>query len=484
MYPFRIKPLVKIIGLMLVFEGLFMLTCVPFSIYYGSTDLVPILISAGITTGTGGLMWFVRRKYDEHEIGKREGYLIVSLTWVIISFFGALPFYISGAIPSFTDAYFETMSGFSTTGASILRDIEIVPKGLLFWRSMTHWIGGMGIIVLSIAILPFLGFGGMSLFWAEVPGPEKEKLHPRIAVTARRLWGIYAMLTLAMVIMLMLGGMNLFESLCHAFGALSSGGFSPKNTSLAGYSPYVQYVAALFMFLAGTNFTLHYLMLRGRFKKAISGIELRTYILVLIIPSILIAIALILERNYGVEQAWRAALFNVVSIVTCTGFANEDYMLWPNYAWFLIFLLMFVGGMAGSTSGGIKIVRHVILFKNVSMILKKLRHKSAVIPIRLDNKPISPLIIHNVLAIFFLYMITFGIGSFLLTVTGLDIISSMGSVVTCMGGIGPGLATTGPVANYAHLHDFAKWVLSFMMLLGRLELFTLLIIFHPAFWKR
>ncbi|MHC1777183.1 MAG: TrkH family potassium uptake protein [Lentimicrobium sp.] len=484
MYPFKIRPIIKIIGILLMIESLFMLSCLPFSIYYGSLDLEPILISAAITFGFGGVMWLTRRKYDQRDLGKREGYLIVSMTWIIISLFGALPYYISGAIPSFTDAYFETMSGFSTTGASILRDIEIVPKGLLFWRSMTHWIGGMGIIVLSIAILPFLGFGGMSLFWAEVPGPEKEKLHPRIAVTARRLWGIYAALTLAMVIMQLLGGMNLFESLCHAFGALSSGGFSPKNTSLAGYSPYIQYVAILFMFLAGTNFTLHYLLIRGEVRKSLSGQEFKSYLLVLLIPSVIIALALFFERGCGIEQAWRGALFNVVSIVTCTGFANEDYMLWPHFAWFIIFLLMFSGGMAGSTSGGIKIVRHLLLFKNLGMVLKKLLHKSAVIPVRLDNKTVNPLIIHNVLAIFFLYIITFAIGSLLLTVTGLDVISSMGSVVSCMGGIGPGLATTGPVANYAHLHDFAKWVLSFMMLLGRLELFTLFIIFHPAFWKR
>lgn len=275
MYQFKFRPIFKIIGILLVIEGVFMLSCIPFSVYFGSADLLPILESAAITIAAGGSLWFVRRKYDEHDIGKREGYLIVSLTWVIISLFGALPFYISGAIPSFTDAYFETMSGFSTTGASILKDIEAVPKGLLFWRSMTHWIGGMGIIVLSIAILPFLGFGGMSLFWAEVPGPEKEKLHPRIAETARRLWGIYVLLTVAMVILLLLGGMNLFESLCHAFGAISSGGFSPKNTSLAGYSPYIQYVAIFFMFLAGTNFTLHYLLLHGKVKKALGGRSLK-----------------------------------------------------------------------------------------------------------------------------------------------------------------------------------------------------------------
>ncbi len=484
MYPFKFNPIIKVIGILLVIESLFMLTCIPFSIYYGGADLVPIMISAGITLLAGMVLRAAGNKYDPQDIGRREGFLVVSLTWIVISFFGALPFYISGAIPSFTDAYFETMSGFSTTGASILRDIEIVPKGLLFWRSMTHWIGGMGIIVLSIAILPFLGFGGMSLFFAEVPGPEKEKLHPRIAATARSLWGIYALFTAIMIILLLLGGMNLFEAMCHAFGALSSGGFSPKNTSLANYSPYVQYVAIIFMFLAGTNFALHYLMLKGRIRKALSGMEFRAYLLIILIPALVITISLFFERGYRLEHAFRGALFNVVSIVTCTGFANEDYMLWPRYAWFLIFLLMFAGGMAGSTSGGIKTVRHVLLFKNVSIALKRLRHKSAVIPVRLDNKPVSAEIIHNVLAIFFLYILTFGIGSLILTATGLDTISSVGAVASCLGGIGPGLETTGPVANYAHLHFIAKWTLSFVMLLGRLELFTLFIIFHPAFWKR
>mgnify|MGYP001199902370 FL=1 len=484
MYRFHYRALIKITGMLLVIEGLFMLTSIPFSLWYGGTDLKPLLISAGITILTGSVMWFTRRNYDQRDIGRREGYLIVSITWIVISVFGALPFYISGAIPSFTDACFETMSGFSTTGASILRDIEVIPKGLLFWRSMTHWIGGMGIIVLSIAILPFLGYGGMSLFWAEVPGPEKDKLHPRIAETARRLWGIYILLTFAMVLLELAGGMNLFDSLCHAFGALSSGGFSPKNTSLAGYSPYLQYVAILFMFLAGTNFTLHYLLLNGKAKKALGSQELHAYLLILFIPSVIIAMILFYTRDYGIEQAWRGALFNVVSIITCTGFANEDFMLWPSYAWFIIFLLMFSGGMAGSTSGGIKVVRHVLLFRNFSNVIQRQVHKSAVIPVRLDKKPVNPKILHNVLAIFFLYIITFGIGSLLLTATGLDVISSMGSVVSCMGGIGPGLATTGPVANYAHLTDFAKWVLNFMMLLGRLELFSLFIVLHPAFWKQ
>ncbi|HLO91831.1 MAG TPA: TrkH family potassium uptake protein [Lentimicrobium sp.] len=483
MYPFKVKPLVKIVGLLLMIEALFMLTALPFSFYYERTDAMPIIYSAAITAAVGLILWFSRRNYEEREIGMREGYLIVLTVWIIISVFGALPYYISGAIPHYTDAFFETMSGFSTTGASILRDIEIIPKGLLFWRAMTHWLGGMGIIVLTIAILPFLGFGGMSLFFAEVPGIEKEKLSPRIKNTARSLWGIYAGLTFAMVIMLMLGGMNFFESICHAFAALATGGFSPKNTSLAGYSPYIQYVSILFMFLAGTNFTLHYLAINGKIKKAISGVEYRTYVLIILISSILITIGLIAQRHYGIEEAWRSALFNVVSIISCTGFANEDYMLWPVYAWFILFMLMFIGGMAGSTSGSIKVIRWVVLLKNLRVSLRHLVHPSGVFRVRVDGRALNSMNMHNVLAIFYLYLLTFFIGTLILTITGLDLISSMGSVATCMGGIGPGLNTTGPVANYAHLTDVAKWTLSFLMLLGRLELFSVFVTWSRAFWK-
>lgn len=484
MYNFRFKPVIKVIGILLMIEGIFMATSLPFSYWFGGVDSKIILISSLITFFTGLVLWFVIRKYNQHDIGRREGYLIVSIIWVIMSVFGALPFYLGGYIPSFTDAYFETISGFTTTGASILTDIESLPKGILYWRSLTHWIGGMGIIVLSIAILPFLGLGGQQMFWAEVPGPEKEKLHPRVSVTARRLWGIYGILTLAMVILLMFGKMSFYESVCHAFGALSSGGFSPKNTSIAGYSAYIQYVVTFFMFLAGTNFTLFYIFTKGDYKKAFSGAEFRAYVLVLLVPALILGGILVLKSGYQAEPAFRSAIFQVTSIVTCTGYATDDYMLWPGYAWFIIFLLMFSGGMAGSTSGGIKVIRHVLLFKNVNMVFKKLRHPMAMIPLRIDGKPVSDRIIHNTLAIFVLYLITFAAGTLILTATGLAIPDSMGSVVTCMGGIGPGLGSTGPVGNYAHLTDLGKWILSFLMLLGRLELFSLFILLHIAFWRK
>lgn len=484
MYPLKLKPVVKVIGILLMIEGLFMTTAIPFSIYYGGTDLKPIGISILITFAAGLILWLLIRRYDQRDIGKREGYLIVCITWVIMSAFGALPYILSGYISNFTNAYFETISGFTTTGASILTDIEALPKGLLYWRSLTHWIGGMGIIVFSIAILPFLGIGGQQMFWAEVPGLEKEKLHPRISVTARKLWSIYIFFTFLMVALLMAGRMSFYDSLCHAFGALSSGGFSPKNTSIAGYSPYLQYIVVIFMFLAGTNFTLFYIASKGNFRKAFSGVEFRTYSLLILIASLVITGILILKGGYGGEQAFRSSLFEVTSTITCTGYANDDYMLWPGYAWFIMFLLMFAGGMAGSTAGGIKIIRHVLLFKNVALVFNRLRHPFAVLSARVDGKPLGDRALHNVLAIFFLYIVTFVIGSLVLTATGLNIPTSMGSVATCMGGIGPGLESTGPVGNYGHVSDTAKWTLSFLMLLGRLELFSLYVLFIPSFWRK
>lgn len=480
----KFKPVVKIIGVLLMIEGLFMCSAIPFSLYYGGKDFMPIIISVLITFFTGLSLWFIIRKYRQQDIGRREGYLIVSIIWVIMSVFGALPFYLSGYIPHFTDAYFETISGFTTTGASILTDIEALPKGLLFWRSLTHWIGGMGIIVLSIAILPFLGFGGQQMFWAEVPGPDKEKLTPRISVTARRLWGIYLIMTIALIVLLMFGKMPFYDAVCHAFGAVSSGGFSPKNTSIALYSPYIQYVIVLFMFLAGTNYTLFYIAMKGNFKKAFAGIEFKTYLGIILIPTLIIAAALFVKNSYSIEAAFRSSLFQVTSIVSCTGYATDDYMLWPGFAWFIIFLLMFSGGMAGSTAGGIKVIRHVLLFKNVSVVFKKTWHLNAIIPLRIDGKAVKELVMQNVFALFVLYIITFGFGSLMLTATGLETHAAMGSVATCMAGIGPGLGSTGPVGNFAHLTDFAKWVLSFLMLLGRLELFSLFILLRPAFWKQ
>ena len=474
----------KVLGFLLIIEGVMMFTGIPFSIYYCGFECLSLLYSGLITIAAGGLMYLLNRKRNDSQLGKREGYLIVSLAWVIISVFGTLPFLISGSISNFTDAFFETMSGFTTTGATILNDIEAQPKGILFWRSMTHWIGGMGIIVLSLAILPILGIGGMQLFVAEVPGPTKDKLHPRIKETAKRLWGIYVLLTFVQTILMMFGGMNLFDALCHAFATMATGGFSTQNASVANYSPYIQYVIIIFMILAGTNFALHYFSLSGKIKKVFRDEEYRVYLLTILLSTIVIALGLIFMTDRAVEKSFRDALFQVVSIITTTGFVTDDYLLWPVSLWMIIFLLMFVGGSAGSTGGGVKVVRQLLLFKNTRLELKRIIHPHAFLPVRLNGRVISEEIISKVMAFFLIYMMIFGLGVLVMSLTGLNYESSIGSVIASLGNIGPGIGAVGPVLNYAEITVFGKWFLSFLMLLGRLELFTILILLSPTFWKK
>lgn len=486
----------RIIGILLIIEGLFMLTALPFSWYYGGNDIFdlvffdgkhdfwPILVAAGFTSIVGTLIYFFTANARKESIGKREGYVIVAVTWVIISLFGALPWVLTGAIPNFTDAFFETISGFTTTGATILTDIEAMPKGLLFWRATTHWIGGMGIIVLSLAILPFLGIGGMQLYIAEVPGPTPDKLHPRITQTAKRLWGIYFLFTFVQTVLLMLGGLDLFDGLTHAFATMATGGFSTKNDSIAGFSPYIQYVITAFMFLAGVNFTLHYMALHGRLRDVVRNEEFRYYFYTIAFVTLIITIALFVTRTSGVELSFRQAIFTVISIITTTGFVTADYLLWPGVLWFLIFLIMFVGGSAGSTGGGVKVVRQLLLLKNSMLELKRLLHPQAIIPVRMNGKPVSQDIIFRVLAFFLIYMIIFAFGTFVMAMFGLDFETSVGASAATLGNIGPGIGLVGPVGNYTVIPDAGKWFLSFLMLLGRLEFFTVLILFSPAFWTR
>jgi trk system potassium uptake protein TrkH len=492
----NLNAILKVTGLLLVIEGLFMLSCLGFSAWYAPVslctlvffnsahDFLPLLVSGTGICLIGMVLWLLNRGLDQNSIGKREGYIIVSLAWVIISLFGAIPFVLSGVTTNYTDAFFETMSGFTTTGATIFTDIESLPKGILFWRSMTHWIGGMGIIVLSLAILPILGIGGMQLFVAEVPGIAPDKIHPRITQTAKRLWFIYVLFTLVQTGLLMIGGLNLFDSLCHAFGTMATGGFSTKNDSVAGFSPYLQYVIVVFMFLAGVNFSLHYFALKGKFQKIFSNEELRLYSLILIVSTLVIAIAFISIQGTPVEKAFRDALFQVVSITTTTGYVSSNYLLWPFFTWFLLFLLMFTGGCAGSTGGGIKIVRITLLFKNSLLELKRIIHPQAMLPVRLNGKSIPQEIIFNVLAFFLIYIIVFAFGSLLISFMGLEFESAIGAVAASLGNIGPGLGMVGPVLNYSLIPDAGKWLLAFLMLLGRLELFTVLILFSSSFWKK
>ncbi len=482
MLNFRIVLL--IMGLLLVVEGAFMLLTAGVATIYGEYDLPYLLWSSLICSAVGVVLWLTNNKTSKN-IGKREGYVIVAMVWLVFSFFGLLPFWLSNAIPSFTDAFFETMSGFTTTGSSILVDIEALPHGLLFWRSIIQWLGGMGIIVLSLAILPVLGVGGMQLFIAEVPGPVPDKLHPRIADTAKRLWVIYVVYTLIETILLWMGEMSLFDAICHSFTTMATGGYSTKQASVAFYeSAYIHYVIIIFMFIAGANFTLSYSGFHGNFKRIFKDEEFRYYFGFVVLISLLVAAVLYISGDADtVEQSIRDSLFQVVSLVTTTGYATADYLVWVPTLSIIMFMLMFVGGSAGSTGGGVKVVRIVILLKNAYFELKRLIHPNAVIPVRFNSKAVSPGIVTNVLAFIVIYMLIVGISMIVTSIMGYDLDTAVGAVATCIGNIGPGLGEVGPAANFAHIPDFGKWFLSFLMLMGRLEIFTVVLLFSPYFWK-
>lgn len=475
-----------------------MFIAVPFSLYHQEEAYSGILISGVITICIGLLLYFFNKPKNTN-IQKKEGYLIVTLGWLTLSLTGMLPYLFSGAIPSLTNAFFETLSGYSTTGSSILTDIESMPKGILFWRSATHWIGGMGIIVLTIAILPLLGIGGMQLFMAEAPGPSADKLHPRITDTAKRLWLIYVTLTFAEFFLLRVAGMSWFDAINHAMATVSTGGFSTKNASLAHWNhlPLVQYIVITFMLIAGTNFVLTYFALKGKIKKVMKSEEFRYYIFGILGVTAIVATIILFFRDDSlvttvahpevlgkVESAIRHALFQVVSVVTTTGFVTADFTMWSFFATGIFFALFFVGGSAGSTSGGIKVVRHIVMLKNSFLEFKKSLHPNAIIPVRYDGKAVGQNIVFNILSFFVIYMLIFVIASVILTFLGLDFVSAIGATASSLGNIGPAIGSVSPVNNFAHLSGAAKWFCSFLMLIGRLELFTVLILFTPFFWRK
>ena len=441
-------------------------------------------LQASLITFAIGSLSYLFSKGVAKDLGKREGYIIVSLVWVVFSIFGCLPYLFSGAIPSVTNAFFETMSGFTTTGSSILNNIEDLPHGILFWRSLTQWMGGMGIIVMFLAILPTLGIGGRELFVAEVPGPTPDKLTPRIKETARNLWGLYIIFTLVETVLLFAGGMSFFDAINHSLTTMATGGYSTKQASVGFFtSPYIQYVIILFMFIAGTNFTLSYAMVTGRMTKMFKDEEFRFYTLVVLLFTVVIAVGTYIAGGIGGEQAFRDSLFTVVSIITTTGYATADYLLWGPFLGMLIFVLFFVGGSAGSTGGGVKVVRILLLFKNSFYELKRLVHPNAVIPVRYNKHVVDQKTVTNIMAFFIFYIIIFMISSVLMSLWSPDIYSAFSAVATTLGNIGPGFGEVGPMENFYHLPALAKWFLSFLMMLGRLELFTVLILFSPAFWK-
>ncbi|MFO7924769.1 MAG: potassium transporter TrkG [Bacteroidales bacterium] len=478
------KRIANILGLLVIIEGFFILLCLPVAFFYDDGDFSAFLITAGIVFTTGIIIWYFTRD-SNGSVGKREGFIIVSLVWVVFSLFGCLPFWISGSIPSFSDSFFETISGFTTTGASVIDDIEAMPHGLLFWRSLTQWMGGMGIIVLSLAILPVLGIGGMQLFIAEVPGPTKEKLHPRVKQTAQRLWGIYIVFTVLEILLLLAGGMNLFDSVCHSFTTMATGGYSTKQASIGHFdSAYIHYVITIFMMIAGTNFILSYFAIHLQFNKIWKNEEFRFYLGFILVFSLIISVGLLLTGDNTAEESFRLALFQVVSIMTTTGFVTADYLLWMPLLSVMIFVLMFFGGSAGSTGGGVKIIRVLLIMKNTYLEIKRLIYPNAVIPVKLNHRPVSLHIISNVMAFVFIYILIIVTSVVVISSFGYDMETSFGAAAATLGNIGPGTGMVGPVENYAHFTDFGKWFLSFLMLLGRLELFTILALFAPSFWKK
>lgn len=472
-------------GILLLLNGAFMALCLPFAIQYKGGDWFAIALSSAITLAVGLTLRLLTKNREHKELKKRDGYIIVSGGWIVLSLFGTLPYLLSGAIPNFTDAFFETMSGFTTTGASILADIEVVPKGILFWRSLTQWIGGMGIIVLAVAILPLLGIGGMQLFVAEAPGIAPDKLQPRISETAKRLWYLYVGLTIAEMGLLMAGGVNFYDSINHSLTTMATGGFSTKNASAAHYdSPYIQYVFIVFMFLAGTSFTLTYFALKRNFKKVLRNEEFKVYVSFIAIITVVATITILVVTDNGMEKSFRDALFQVVSLITTTGFVSADYTAWAPFLTVLFFILLFVGGSAGSTAGGVKIVRHVVLFKNSFLELKRQLHPSAVMPVRINGKAIERNIVFQVLAFIMIYISIFLLGTVLLSAMNVDFDTAFGAVATTLGNVGPGIGKVGPMDNFAAMPVAGKWLLSFLMLLGRLELFTVLMLLSPHFWKK
>tara|TARA_Y100000385_G_scaffold109516_2_gene113736 strand:+ start:3236 stop:4663 length:1428 start_codon:yes stop_codon:yes gene_type:complete len=452
---------------------------------------------AGLIALTLGVLVMLITRSSSKEMGKREGYIVVTFGWLVMALSGTIPYLLTGSIPNFSNAFFETISGYTTTGSTILNDIEILPKGVLFWRSLTHWIGGMGIIVLAIAILPLLGIGGMQLFAAEAPGPSADKLHPRITDTAKRLWLIYFGYTAAETILLSLAGMSFFDAINHSMSTLSTGGFSTKNTSLAFWNehPIIQYIVMMFMFLAGTNFVLSYFAFKGKVQKIFQDEEFNLYFRFILIFTFIAGVIIYLYTDTNIssvahpmvwglaESSFRHALFQVLAIVTTTGFVSADFTLWTPFLLVFFFGIMFLGGSSGSTSGGVKVVRHLLMIKNGFLEFKRTLHPNAILPVRYNKKAISEKIVFNVLAFFILYMLSFIIGALGFSMIGLDFESAIGVAASSLGNVGPALGDFGPTANFYSMPTIGKWWCSFLMLIGRLELFTVLILFTPFFWR-
>lgn len=474
-----------IVGILTFFLGLLMAVPLLCAIYFNDSSVASLIKSMAATTTAGaGLYLFFRGQKTEY-LSQREGMAIVAIGWTAVGLFGALPFYWNGVFDVFIDAFFESVSGFTTTGASVMTNIEGVPKGLLLWRSLIQWLGGMGIIVLSVAILPFLGVGGMQLYKAEVPSPVPDKLKPRISDTAKILWKVYALISLAQLFMLLIGGMEFYDALCHTLTTLPTGGFSIKNLSIAHYdSLYFDGVMMIFMVLAGINFSLHYQFMKGGSLAFWKDSECRFFLAVVLVLSLVVSVDIHGAVYRSIGESLRFGSFQVISIVTTTGFATADYNQWPAMSQLILLFCMFLGASAGSTGGGMKCMRIMICFKYCYKELFNLLHPHAVTTVKIGGKSVSDTVIRSILGFLALYMGLFALCSVLLAGMGVDLVTSLSAVAASIGNIGPGLNLVGPVGNYAEIPTMGKWLLVWCMLLGRLEIYTIIIFLVPEFWRK
>lgn len=482
----RWRYILYVVGSLLLFFGLTMTVPLVFSLYYHDGSAETLFDAMGLTVASGLLLFLFFRRERTANISQREGMAIVTVGWTAVGLFGALPFYLAGAQWTFVDAFFESVSGFTTTGASILSDVEALPQGLLLWRSFIQWLGGMGIIVLSIAILPFLGVGGMQLYKAEVPSPVPDKLKPRIRDTAMILWKVYALFTIVETALLMLGGMSFFDALNHAFTTMPTGGFSTRNASMAHFdSAYLDFVVILFMVFAGINFSLHYQLLKGRPLAFWKDSECRFFVAAVVVLTLVVGWDLLRTSVYeSLGQALRYAAFQVVSIITTTGYATADYEQWPAMSQLILLACMFLGASAGSTGGGMKCLRIMLCFKYCYKELFAMVHPRAVTTIKLGGQIVSQDVMRSVLGFLALYVALFSISAVALAGMGVDFVTALGAVAATIGNIGPGFGMVGPVENYALIPAMGKWLLIWCMLLGRLEIYTVLIMLVPEFWRK
>lgn len=482
----KLPTVLRVLAVLLLIVSVFLILPVIVALLYGEDSIIWSFLAPM------ALVWVVciptillTGRSGGQNISTKGGYLLVSSGWILSAAFGALPFFLSGSIPSYTDAFFETMSGFTTTGASILTNIQALPKAMLFWRSLTHWLGGMGIVVLTVAIFPLLGIGGLQLVKAEVPGPTVDKIAPKITQSAKILWLIYVIMTVVEIVLLMAGGMNLFNAATNTFGTVATGGFSPKNQSIAAYhSGYVDWVITVFMMLAGTNFLLYYRAVIGDLRSIWKNSELRSYLGIFVIATLLITFTLDGHVYHTFGTSLRYAGFQAASILTTTGFTTADYARWPVFAQVVLFVLMFIGGSTGSTGGGIKVARIVILLKQSLNEMKYLLHPRGIFAMRMSGVTLRKDLLYTVSGFVSLYVFMLLMTTVVVASGGNGILTSLSAALATLGNIGPGFGAVGPVSNYAHLHTYVKWFLSFAMVAGRLEIYTVLIIFTSTFWRR